>query len=356
MEQLEVDEQHHDHERDESRVPVPSYVQVAPLKLFVIPLVIRKTFSGVLPADMVGRRMTEISTKDSRPTREALLRGIALASLSAVCFGTLPIFAKYAYQDGADPLALLAARFITSTILLAVFAAITKRPVALPHPRALRIFLLGAIGYASESALFFAALTRAPAAVVSLVFYSYPLWTNIGGFATGLEKFQARSLVALGLAGTGIALIFSLPDTPLAGLLLALASALAVTVYYLFAQVFVRKVDPLPAAIHTAAGAGLSLTVASLATGERLPAAAFPEAAGLGSVTAVAFVCLYAALAAIGSAKTATTHMLEPVTTVLLAAVLLGDEISGRVAVGAALIVSALPILAGKKRDRPLVE
>ncbi|MGH2756701.1 MAG: DMT family transporter [Actinomycetota bacterium] len=300
--------------------------------------------------------MSEVSTKDSRPTREALLRGIALASLSAVCFGTLPIFAKYAYEDGADPLALLAGRFFTTTLLLGAFAAIAKRPVLLPGPRALRMFLLGALGYAFESALFFAALTHAPAAVVSLVFYSYPLWTNIGGIATGLEKFQPRSLVALGLAAIGIALIFSLPDTPLVGLLLALASALAVTVYYLFAQVFVRAVDPLAAAIHTAAGAALTLTVVGVATGERLPASALPEAAGLGLVTAVAFVCLYAAVAAIGSAKTATTHMLEPVTTVVLAAVLLGDDISGRVAIGAAFIVSALPILAGKKRERPLVE
>jgi drug/metabolite transporter (DMT)-like permease len=300
--------------------------------------------------------MSEVSTKDSRPSREALLRGIALASLSAVCFGTLPIFAKYAYEDGAEPIALLAARFSASTVLLAVFAAIAKRSITLPGPRALRIFLLGALGYAFESALFFAALTRAPAAVVSLVFYSYPLWTNLGGFATGLERFQPRSLVALGLAGAGIALIFSLPQTPVAGLLLALASAIAVTVYYLFAQVFVREVDPLPAAIHTAAGAAVSLTAVGLATGERLPAAALPEAAGLGLVTAVAFVCLYAAVAAIGSAKTAITHMLEPVTTVVLAGLLLGDEITTRIIIGAALIVSALPILAGRKRDRPLVE
>lgn len=300
--------------------------------------------------------MDEGSTKDRRPTREVLLRGIALASLSAVCFGTLPIFAKYAYDDGAQPLPLLAARFFASTVLLAVFASASRRRVALPRSRAVRIFLLGALGYAFEASLFFTALTRAPAAVVSLVFYSYPLWTNIGGFVTGLEEFHSRSLVALGLAGAGVVLIFSIPETALAGPLLALASALAVTVYYLFAQVFVREVDPFAAAIYTAGGAAISLTAVSLATGQRLPAAAIPDAAALGLVTAIAFVCLYAAVAAIGSAKTAITHMLEPVTTVVLAAALLGDRISARVGIGAVLIVSALPILAGRKKEKPLVE
>lgn len=300
--------------------------------------------------------MGEVSTKDSRVTREALLRGIALASLSAVCFGTLPIFAKFAYEDGAEPLPLLAARFFASTILLGAFALLARRTIRLPRPRAVRLLLLGGVGYAFESALFFAALTQAPAAVVSLVFYSYPLWTNLGGLITGLEDFQRRSLVALALAGIGIALIFSLPDTATAGLLLALASALAVTVYYLFAQVLVRDVDPFSAAVYTAAGAAVSLAAASVALGQRLPVAALPEAAGLGLVTAIAFVCLYAAVAAIGSAKTAITHMLEPVTTVVLAAALLGDRISARVAIGAILIVSALPILAGRKREKPLVE
>lgn len=283
-------------------------------------------------------------------------RGIALAALSAILFGTLPIFAKYAYDDGAQAIPLLAARFFTATVLLVLFAVVAKRNIGTTRRRAARLLLLGAFGYAFEASLYFAALTRAPAGIVGLVFYSYPLWTNIGGLVTGLERFHPRSLVALALATGGIALIFSIPQTDLAGPLLALGAALAVSVYYLFAQVFVRDVEPLIASILTAAGAAVSLSVVGIVTGQRLPVDALPDAAALGLVTSLAFVCLYAAVAQIGSSKTAITHMLEPVTTVLLAALILGDEITARIGIGAALIVAALPILAARRRAKPLVE
>jgi drug/metabolite transporter (DMT)-like permease len=60
----------------------------------------------------------------------------------------------------------------------------------------------------------------------------------------------------------------------------------------------------------------------------------------------VAFALLYEAVTRIGSARSAIAAMLEPVTTILLAAILLGEDLSTRILIGAALIVSVLPLLA----------
>lgn len=276
--------------------------------------------------------------------------GIALAATSAVAFGTLAIFAKLAYRNGATAIPLLAVRFSVAAGLLMVFTRVSGQGISIDRAPALRLLALGGIGYAFEAALFFAALNHASAAVVGLIFYSYPLWTSIGAIATKLEPFHPRLLVALGVGTAGVLLIFSLPTEGLIGPGLALAAAFAVTIYYLFAQVLGRAVPALAAAAYTTGGAALTLTVTSLVMRESLPWAAWPYAFGLGLVTAVAFVCFYGALARIGSAKTSITHMLEPVTTVILAALILGDAISGRVAIGAALIVAALPILALQRR------
>jgi drug/metabolite transporter (DMT)-like permease len=282
--------------------------------------------------------------------RDHFATGIALAATSAVAFGTLAIFAKLAYRHDAAAVPLLAARFSIAALLLLGFNIFSGRSLKLEKGQAIRLMLLGGVGYAFESALYFAALGHASAAVVGLIFYSYPLWTSLGAIATKLEVFNIRLLVALVVGAAGILLIFSLPDEGLLGPLLALAAAFAVTVYYLFAQVLVRGVDASAAATFTAAGAAISLTGVSAVTRQALPWPAWPYAFGLGVVTAVAFVCLYGAVARIGSAKTSVAHMLEPVTTVILAALILGDAISGRVAIGAALIVAALPILALQRR------
>ena len=282
--------------------------------------------------------------------RDEHVHGIALAATSAVAFGTLAIFAKLAYRHGAAPVPLLAARFLVASVLLLAFARVARRSLRLERAQAVKLILLGAIGYALESALYFAALGHASAAVVGLIFYTYPLWTSVGALATRLEVFHPRLVLALVVGSAGIALIFSLRTESLVGPLLALAAAFAVTIYYLFAQVLVRDVDPSAAATYTAGGAALSLTIVSVATQTGLPAAALPHAVGIGAVTAIAFVCLYGAVTRIGSAKTSIAHMLEPVTIVVLAAIVLGDQISARVALGAALIVSSLPILAVKRR------
>lgn len=283
--------------------------------------------------------------------------GLLFAAVSAISFGTVSILAKFAYEQGATALPLLAVRFAVAAVLIEGFSRVVRRSraparlsprpprVTWRHP-IVRMLLLGAFGYGLESALYFAALERAPASVVALVFYTYPLWTNIIGFVSGLEQFGPRPLVALGLGGSGVALIFSLGESHPAGLLLALASAVAVAVYFVTAQVFVRGVDPIDAAVYTAAGAAAALTVASVVTVQGIPATAIPWAAAIGLLTAIAFITMYAALVRLGSARTSIAQMLEPVATVLLAAIFLAEPITGKVVLGAALIVSALPVLA----------
>jgi drug/metabolite transporter (DMT)-like permease len=77
---------------------------------------------------------------------------------------------------------------------------------------------------------------------------------------------------------------------------------------------------------------------------------ALPSAAALGVATAIAFICFYEAIRRIGSSRTSVASMLEPVATVVLAFIVLGEAITGRVGVGAALIVAALPVLALTRR------
>lgn len=274
------------------------------------------------------------------------LRGIALAAGAAVAFGTLGIFAKYAYRAGADPLPLLAVRFAIATALLAALQAVRKDKETATRPQITRLLLLGGFGYAFEATLFFAALENAPAGIVGLVFYSYPLWTSLLGLATRLEPYRPQLIVALILGSAGVMLVFSIPSTNVKGPLLALGAALAVAVYLIAIQVATRGVEAITSALWTSAGAALTTGVAALVSGQSFPLAALGPAVALGLASSIAFVALYGAIARLGSSRSAIATMLEPVTTVLLAALLLSEPLSWRIAAGAALVVSALPVLA----------
>jgi drug/metabolite transporter (DMT)-like permease len=245
---------------------------------------------------------------------------------------------------------LLAVRFTIAALLLHVWHHGVRRAPMERRRAVFRLVALGALGYAFESSLFFAALKQAPAGVVALVFYSYPIWTTILGLAAKLERFRGSLLAALLLGTAGVLLIFSAPVSGIVGPLLAVASALAVAVYLVVAQVFARGVEPGAAAAWTASGAACALVVASALIRQGLPRQALPEAAALGIATSIAFVMLCAAIRRIGSARAAVANMLEPVTTVILAAWLLDEVITRRIVAGAVLIVAALPILAFRGR------
>jgi drug/metabolite transporter (DMT)-like permease len=272
--------------------------------------------------------------------------GIALAATGAVAFGTLSIFAKLAYDEGASPLSLLASRFAIATVLLAAFHVVTGRQIVLSRRDIARLILLGGFGYGLEAALFFLALEHAPASIVGLIFYSFPLWTNILGIVTGLERFSVRVLIALVLGTAGVVSIFTVSKSGLEGLLLALAAAVAVSIYLLLAQVVMRDIPATSSALWTGAGAAVTVGMVALISGWDLPVAALPHAGALGFASALAFALLYAAIARIGSARSSIANMVEPLTTVVLASIILGEELSIRIAIGAALVVSALPILA----------
>jgi drug/metabolite transporter (DMT)-like permease len=279
------------------------------------------------------------------------LIGIGLAIAAATAFGTLAIFAKKGYEAGAGAFPLLAGRFAVTAVLLLAFLLVTRAPITIGRQKIIRLLLLGAFGYGVEASLFFLALERAPASVVGLVFYSYPMWTTLIAIAAGLERFDKRLLIALLLGTAGIASIFSFTSTPLAGPLFALGAAIMVALFYIGAQILTEGTPPGAAALWTAAGAALGVGVVVALQGEGLPRDAVIPALGLGLATAFAFVATYAAVKRIGSSKTAVANMTELVTTIVLAAIFLSEEITLRVLLGAVLVLSAIPILAAKKRE-----
>ena len=280
------------------------------------------------------------------------LAGVSLAVGAAIAFGTLAIFAKYAYADGADPLPLLALRFAVATGLVGLLRVALRRPGP-TRRQATGLFLLGAFGYAFEASLFFAALENAPASVVGLVFYSYPVWTALIGLATGLESYRPQLVAALVLGTAGVALVFSAPVTGLKGPLFALAAAVAVAFYLIGIQVWTKGVDPSASAMWTSAGAACSTGVVALVARQSFPIGATRHAAALGLASAIAFVALYAAISRIGSSRAAIAAMMEPVTTVVLGAMFLDETITWRVVGGAVLVLAALPVVALRGRVRP---
>lgn len=98
----------------------------------------------------------------------AALRGVLYVALSAVAFGAMAIFGRYAYAGGADVLGLLIVRFSIAGALLVAVAR--RRRVRWPRGRALAAIVgMGALGYVGQSLCYFSALQHAQASLVALL-------------------------------------------------------------------------------------------------------------------------------------------------------------------------------------------
>src|ERR1700753_511995 len=98
-------------------------------------------------------------------------RGALLVLASAVGFGMMPIFGKEAFAAGVGVSTFLFVRFAIAAPALWTATIVRRVPVR----RAVlgRGLALGAVGYALQSGLYFLALERMDASVLSLILYSY---------------------------------------------------------------------------------------------------------------------------------------------------------------------------------------
>lgn len=254
---------------------------------------------------------------------------------------------------GFGPQATLSVRFGVSALVLFAVLALRRHPLLPVAGERLRPLLLGAVGYAVESSLFYSALQRGTAAAVALLFYVYPALVTVAELSTGKLRATRRLLGALGLSVAGTALIVvtggDVDITP-PGILFALGSAVSFAVYLLVSGRAVVRTDPMVNGAWVAAGAALSLATQGLVTGGlRNPGSDVWLMLANGVATAAAFSLLFAALARLGASRTAVVMTLEALSSVVLAALLLDETIGPVQLVGGAAILAATVLISSSR-------
>ncbi|MBK7954876.1 MAG: DMT family transporter [Candidatus Accumulibacter sp.] len=284
----------------------------------------------------------------------ARLVGFVCIVASAVSFGVMPIFAKLAYAEGVDLPSLLFLRFALAGLLMA--ALMQLRRMVWPQGRNLLLLIaMGGLGYFGQSLCYFAALQHASAGLTALLLYLYPAIVTVLSALLARRRLSLLRMlaVAAALLGTALAVGGSLAGSPL-GILLGVAAALIYSVYILVGERVTPVVGAMPAATVIMLAAALSFAVIMWSRGAALPVSPVAWAAVGGIVlfsTVVGMITFFAGMARLGAADAATLSTLEPVVTVLLAAIFLGETVGGWQIAGGGIILAAVIVLARSAAD-----
>jgi drug/metabolite transporter (DMT)-like permease len=283
------------------------------------------------------------------------LGGYALVILAAFCYSTLAVFAKIAFREGMDAGSLLLSRFVLAAAILwaLVLASPRLRTAALvPTGRRRWLFLWGMIGLAGQAALFFAALRLIPANLAEVLLYTCPAFLAIILWIRTRRRPRPAILAAISLALVGTWLVAApAGDTvPAAGLALGLATGLWFASWVLALERASAGVQPIVSTTLVVTGTATTYGLIVPAVFGFAPpptAAAWFAVAGMViAATLLGFTFFVVGIRRTGSQVAAILSTLEPVGTLVLAAVVLGERFAAGQWLGAALVLGAAFVLA----------
>lgn len=288
-------------------------------------------------------------------------RGTSLVVVSALSFGVMAILAKGAGATEAGVATVLAGRFLLAAILFSVIAAV--RGVRLTHvPRrpALAVLTLGGGLYALESTVYFSALTHIDASIASLLLCTYPALVLALAVALRRESADARRVGALVLAIGGALLVLAGGaggSMSTLGIVLTLVSTLLYAVYVTLADTVTTRLDPITFGALLCTGAAITITLGGAASGRLRPTALADTAVVTDVVlmatisTVLAVAAFFAGMRRIGASGASIVAGIEPVFTVVLAAILLGETLTAVQLVGGAIVLSAVLLVRAPPAD-----
>jgi drug/metabolite transporter (DMT)-like permease len=297
------------------------------------------------------------------------LTGIALILASAAGFGSGSLFAQPVYAAGVDWLVLSAWRFLFG-------AGLTWGWLLLSSDRRRGLWRLGrrqtivtvALGilYVGNSGAYYAGLETVSPSLAALIVFVYPAIVAVLSLRFGRRLEGRRAWIALGVALVGVALSLGGIDPaaapPLGGLLLVIASPVIYSIWIILAA---RLSGEREDSVGDQAGDGASVAAATAVmmtataavywgaalAGARpvLPGDIPPQAwfgiVGVGVLsTFVAIQTFYAGAQMIGAAQASLISTVEPIWTIVLAAILFSVALTPIQLLGGALILGGVLI------------
>ena len=301
--------------------------------------------------------------------------GVALVLVSACAFGSGALFAKPVYAAGVDWHVLSSWRFLIGAVLSWAWLLLVPGGRAglrrLPR-RAVAVSLGLGVLYTGNSGTYYAGLETVPASLAALIVYVYPALVAVLTLRFGRRLEGRRAWFALALALVGVALsVGGIPSgsaPPPLGLALIIASPVIYAFWIILAAHLSgerRSDGPAPAAGSEGEAAGAQAAAATalitsatavtwwlsaLAVGRevlpgQVPVEAWPGLMGIGAIaTFVAIQSFYAGAQRIGAANAALVSTIEPIYTIVLAALLFGELLAPVQLAGGALIIAGVLI------------
>ena len=258
--------------------------------------------------------------------------------------------------DRVGPLVLSQARttFSFVAVLIGLLAARGWRALRIPAVDLARIGMLGLAGVAASNYFYYLAIQRTNVATAIIVQYTAPVWVLIYMVARGIERPTLSKVISVLLAFMGIALVIGVfghgkLELDAIGVIAALVASFSFAYYNIDGHSILIKYDRWTVLLYTTLASSCFWAIFNppnkIATAHFSPSVwLFLVVFAVTSVL-VPFVFYFAGLQYLKPTNAIIASCLEPVFTILIAAIALKEVVRPLQAVGIVMVLSAILVV-----------
>lgn len=277
--------------------------------------------------------------------------GSFLIVVSATSFAFMAIFIKFAYRAGLNIPTVLSLRFLIAAVVMWVVLLISGQSPRVTRKQLFSLLALGTFGYGVMSTCFFKAVQLIPASMASIMLYTYPIIVTLLSAWVNKEQITKTRLIALLVSSVGLLLVVGadFEGGNATGLLYGGAAAIVYSLYIIFSNKLVSKVDPLVVTTYVITSAALVTNLSGVVTGSitwEMSLQGWLAVLAIALVsTVIAILTFFQGMRLVGPSQASIISSLEPVITAVAAFVIFTEKITLGQVIGGIMVLGAVMLI-----------
>lgn len=278
---------------------------------------------------------------------------IVVLLLSTLAFSLSNNLAQVAYNHGLTASTVLVARTLSMLVVIGLWALMVRLPLRYDIVTCAKMWFLGA-ALALINVAFLLALELISVSLTVLLLYLGPILVGLLAAALGHERMTPLRAVAAIVAFVGLALALNIwgSDVSFIGILYGVGTAVGFAINVVGSARMMQRLPKLAVIFHMMVA---SLVVAAIVVAVRSDLAwpagstAWWALAAVCAAFGTAIVTFYVGIGHVGGARGSLIMNNEPVLTIFIAMLLLGEVLAPLQYVGAALVIAAVFVVSQEK-------
>lgn len=280
-------------------------------------------------------------------------KGIAFGILAAFIYGFTPILGKLTYLEGSNSMSLTFYRNFLSIPFLFFMLKYKKIDIKITKSEAKKLAILGSLGSTLTALTLYASYNYISVGMTTTIHYIYPVLVTLACILVFKEHISREKIIALVLSTLGVIMFFE-GSFSFIGVTLALLSGVVYAIHILYiGKSGLILMYPFKITFYCAIFSSLYLFIAGTASGN-LVSIMTPK--GWIFTLLVAFFVSFLANTFIpigvkhaGPTITSIMGMFEPITSVILGILILGEPVTTRNIIACVLILAGVLIVTVNK-------